>query len=49
MRVFGNSACANVIRSLATLYYLWYVLATLLCCSLRLLLVYYVYLQKNCN
>jgi len=35
-----DSACANVVRSLAELYYLWYVAATLVCCSLLLLLVY---------
>jgi len=47
MRVFGDSACANVVRNLAKLYYLWYVLATIVCCSLWLLLVYYVCWQKN--
>jgi len=44
-----DSACANVVRSLAKLYYLWYVLATLVCCSLQLLLSYYIRLQKNRN
>jgi len=34
--------CANAVRSLAELDYLWYVLPTLVCCSLQLLLVYYV-------
>jgi len=48
VRVF-DSAYANVVRSLAELYYLWYVLATLVCYSLQLLLVYYVCLQKNRN
>jgi len=48
VRVF-DSACANVVRSLAELYYLWYVLATLVCWSLQLLLVYYVCLQKYRN
>ena len=46
MRVYDDSACANVVISLAELYYLWYVLAILVCCSLQLLLVYYVCLQK---
>jgi len=43
-----DSACANVVRSLAELHclWLWYVLATLVCCSLQLLLVCYVCLQK---
>jgi len=41
-----DSVCANVVRSLAELYYLCYVLATLVCCSVQLLLVYYVCLQK---
>jgi len=40
-----DSACA-IIRSLAELHYLWYVLATLVCCTLQLLLVYDVCLQK---
>jgi len=31
-----DSACANAVRSLAELYYLWYVLATLVCCSLAI-------------
>jgi len=44
-----DSVCGNVVRSLAELYYLWYVLATLVCCSLQLLLVYYVCLQKIVN
>jgi len=35
-----DSPCANVVRSLAELYYLWYVLATLVCCSLELLFYY---------
>jgi len=46
MRVYDDSACANVVISLAELYYLWYVLAILVCCSLQLLLVYCVCLQK---
>jgi len=46
MRVYGDSVCANVVRSLAELYYLWHVLATLVCCSLQLLMVYYICLQK---
>jgi len=37
VRVF-DSACTNVVSSLAELYYLWYVLATLVWCSLQLLL-----------
>ena len=37
---------ANVVRSLAELHYLWYVLATLVFCTLQLLLVYYICLQK---
>jgi len=41
VRVF-DSACANVVWSLTELHYLWYVLATLVCCTLQLLLVYYV-------
>jgi len=44
-----DSVCANVVRSLTELYYLRYVLATLVCYSLQLLLVYYVCLPKNCN
>jgi len=44
-----HSACANVVRSIAKLYYLWYVLATFVCCSLQLLLAYYVCLQKKRN
>jgi len=43
-----DSACANVVRSLAELYYLWYVLATLVYFSLQLM-VYYICLQKNHN
>jgi len=43
-----DSVCVNVVWSLAALHYLWYVLATLVCCSLQLFLVYYVCLQKNC-
>jgi len=39
VRVF-DSVCANVVRSLAELYYLWYVSATLVYYSLQLLLVY---------
>jgi len=46
VRVF-DSACANVVRSLAKLYYLWYVVVTLVCCSLQLMLVHCVCLQKN--
>ena len=46
VRVF-DSVCGKVVRSLAELYNLWYVLATLVCCSLHLLLVHYVCLQKN--
>jgi len=46
VRMF-DSACANVVKSLTELYYLWYVLATLVCCLLQLLLVYYVCLHKN--
>jgi len=42
-----DSVCANVVSSLAEFYYLWYVLATLVCCSLQLLLVYYICLQKK--
>jgi len=43
-------ACANVVKSLAELVICGiYVLATLVCCSLQLLLVYYVCLQKNHN
>jgi len=48
VRVF-DSVCTNVVRSIAELYYLWYVLATLVCWSLQLLLAYYVCLQKNRN
>jgi len=49
VRVF-DSVCTNVVRSLAELYYLWYVLATLVCCSLQLLLVYLLCLRaKNRN
>ena len=48
VRVF-DSVCGNVVRSLAELYNLRYVLATLVCCSSQLLLVYYVCLQKNRN
>jgi len=29
-----DSACTNVVRSLAELHYLWYVLATFVCCTL---------------
>jgi len=43
-----DSVCANVVTSLAELCYLWYVLVTLVCCSLQLL-YYYVCLQKNRN
>jgi len=48
VRVF-DPVCGNVVRSLAELYYLWYVLVALMCCSLQLLLVYYIWLQKNRN
>jgi len=41
-----DSACANVVRSLAELYCLWYVLATLVYFSLQLL-VYYICFEKN--
>jgi len=46
VRVF-DLASAYVVRSLAKLYYLLYVLAAFVCFSLQLLLVYYVCLQKN--
>jgi len=47
VRVF-DSASANVVRSLTELFFLWYVLATLVCCSLQLLFVYLLrLLAKN--
>jgi len=48
VRVF-DLVCGNVVRSLTELYNLWHVLVTLVCCSLQLLLVYYLLVCSQIN